>query len=378
MESLNQSRPKGREKSFYLTKNLPHFKNNVIMKMKLHVGIATAGVAVVLLSGCVSSKKYKSSQAALSQMRNDSIQLAQQVASLNQNVQSLQDKNNALQRSLDASTSSYATSQKNLGYYQDYFKQQQSNVSQMSDQLKGALSQAGVTNGDIQQVNNTIYVRLDENTLFKKNSTAVTTSGKQALNSLADVIKKQNDINVFVNDGDSSSGTMAMSSSSGTGNGTASDNASGTTMSDNSTATAAPKHHHTHHAAHKSTMGTDEKSTAAASTSSGSTGAAAESNTNGSTAVVHHKHHHKYSSESSSTTYYSNMGKSSGNKMWMLKQHRMGIVANSFLQNGIPKVNITMKQPDMNGNQSNTIAVVIVPKMSDFNPQSSGTAADNK
>lgn len=53
------------------------------MKTRLNVGIATAGIAVLLLAGCVSSKKYKSSQAALQQMRNDSAQLAQQVSSLN-------------------------------------------------------------------------------------------------------------------------------------------------------------------------------------------------------------------------------------------------------------------------------------------------------
>ncbi|HEY4208467.1 MAG TPA: hypothetical protein VGM31_16690, partial [Puia sp.] len=125
------------------------------MKMRLNMGIATAGIAVVLLSGCVSSKKYKSSQAALQQMRNDSVQLAQQVASLNQNVQALQDKNNALQHSLDSSGTSYTAQQKHLSYYQDYFTQQQTSASQMSDELKSTLSQAGVSNDDIQQVNNT-------------------------------------------------------------------------------------------------------------------------------------------------------------------------------------------------------------------------------
>lgn len=325
------------------------------MKTRLNVGIATAGIAVLLLAGCVSSKKYKSSQAALQQMRNDSAQLAQQVSSLNANVQSLQDKNNALQRSLDSSTNSYAVQQKNLGYYQNYFKQQQSNASQMSDELKGALSQAGVANGDVQMVNNTIYVRLDENAVFKKNSTVVTTSGKQALNNIADVIKKQSDVNVFVNDGDSSSGqgSMAMSSSE-MGSATM-----GSATAENMSASAAPRHHRTHKAVSKSTMGNDATA-------------------GGSHPMTHKKVHHKYSSEGSSASYYSNMGKSSASKSWMLKQHRMGMVANSFLQNGIPKVNITMKQPDMNGSQqNNTIAVVIMPKMSDFNPQNSTSAIEN-
>jgi outer membrane murein-binding lipoprotein Lpp len=345
------------------------------MKTRLNVGIATAGIAVMLLAGCVSSKKYKSSQAALQQMRNDSAQLAQQVASLNANVQTLQDKNSALQRSLDSSTNSYAAQQKNLSYYHDYFKQQQTNAAQMSDEIKSALSQAGVANGDVQQVNNTVYVRLDENAVFKKGSTVVTTSGKQALNSLADAIKKQNDVNVFVNDGDSSSGqgstAAGMSSSSTTGNATASDNTSGNATADNMAASPAPKRHHrTHHMAKS-----QKTSDAAAGTTSASTSTAAAS---GTTQPAHKKVHHKYSSEGSSTTYYSNMGKRSSNS-WMLKQRRMGVVANSFLQNGIPKINITMKQPDMNSNQpGSSIAVVIVPKMSDFNPQTGSSNAENK
>lgn len=352
------------------------------MKMRLNVGIATASIAVVLLAGCVSSKKYKSSQAALQQMRNDSVQLAQQVASLNQSVQALQDKNNALQRSLDSSTNSYAAQQKNLGYYQDYFKQQQTNVSQMSDELKSALSQAGVTNGDVQQENNRIYVRLDENTLFKKNSATVTTSGKQALNSLAEVIKKQNDVNVFVNDGDSSAGTGSMSSSGSTmGNATASDNTSGNATADNMSASPSPRRHRTHHMSSRKSSGAGSSTASSGNTASSSSSASSGStaSTSGTTHTAHKRTHRKYSSEGSSTTYYSNMGKSSSSRAWMLKQHRMGVVANSMLQNGIPKVNITMRQPDMNGNQqNNSIAVVIVPKMSDFNPQTGTSGTENK
>ena len=103
------------------------------MKTKLSVMLAAAGVAAVLLTSCVSSKKYKSSQAMLQQVRDDSTRLAQQVASLNENVNSLQQKNTTLQRSLDSSTSSYASQQKDLNYYQDYFNQQQTAMTQVSD-----------------------------------------------------------------------------------------------------------------------------------------------------------------------------------------------------------------------------------------------------
>lgn len=320
------------------------------MKARLNVALAIAGIAVVMSTGCVSSRKYKASQNALAEMRNDSVKLAQQNASLNQNLHSMEDRNSALQRSLDSSSNAYATQQRSLGYYQDYFSQQQTAMTQVSDELKGALSKAGVSDGDIQQVGNVIYVSLDENAVFKKNSTNVTTNGKGALDGIAEVIRSRSNVNVFVNDGDSSSGTGmgSMSSSSGMGNATgdASDN-----IGSNS---SMPRHHWSGH----------KKSVAKSGTVA--------------TTTPHHAHkrvHRKYSSESGSMVYTSNNGRPNS-KYWSLKQRRMGTVANSFLKNGVPRVNVTLRQPDMNSNQqSNTIKVVIRPKMDDFNPQSNSTTS---
>ena len=92
------------------------------MKARLNMSIIAAASTVVILTGCVSSKKYHASQAETAKARNDSAQLAQQVASLNGNVHDLQEKNNNLQQSLDKSHSDYAAQEKNLGYYQNYFK----------------------------------------------------------------------------------------------------------------------------------------------------------------------------------------------------------------------------------------------------------------
>jgi hypothetical protein len=46
------------------------------------------------------------------------------------------------------------------------------------------------------------------------------------------------------------------------------------------------------------------------------------------------------------------------------------MVASNFLQNGVPKVNLTLKQPSPNSNPNSNINVVITPVMNDFNPQS--------
>ncbi|HWB93699.1 MAG TPA: hypothetical protein VG605_17690, partial [Puia sp.] len=173
------------------------------MKTRLNASFVTAGAALILLTGCVSSRKYKASQADLAKVRNDSAQLAQQVSSLNGNVKDLQDKNNGLQHQLDEASTNNANQQKSLDYYQNYFKDQEKNVAQVSDDVKGALAQAGISNGDVQQMNNAVYVRLDEDELFRKNSATVSPGGKKALDGLAEVIKNRSNVNVFVGAGDS-------------------------------------------------------------------------------------------------------------------------------------------------------------------------------
>jgi len=336
------------------------------MKTRLNVVLVTTATAAVLLAGCVSSKKYKASQAALQQSKGDSARLAQQVTSLNGNVHDLEEKNSSLQRSLDSTSNNYATQQKSLGYYQNYFSQQQAAMSQVSDDLKGAMSQAGLANEDVQTVDNTIYVRLDEDKVFKKNSTTVTTSGKQALNNLAQVIKnRSNNVNVFVNDGDSSSGQpgAAMSSSSSSGN-----EAMTSKSEDNTTARATPKHHSSHHSAAARKSSSSGASGSSGSASAASSGSVASAAPKSSSAPTHHRVHHKASSEGS-TTIYNNMPRTKTNRAWALKQARMNMVAGNFLQSGVPKVNIALKQPAGNGNPSNNnINVVLTPVMNDFNP----------
>jgi len=309
------------------------------MKARLNMSFAIAGTALILLTGCVSSRKYKASQAALATARNDSAQLAQKDSAQNANINNLQGRNTALQHSLDSSANNYAAQQKNLDYYQGYFKQQQDTLNQVSQDVKTALTQAGVANADVQQTNNAIYVRLDENELFKKNSMMITPAGKQALDGVAQVIASRSKVNVAVASGDSAVGWVAT-------NNTAAD----------AMMTPAPKHHRiVHH---------DAASTAGGTASTSST----------TSAPAHKKIHHHYSAEGS-TAMYSGPGHLH-NHAWALKQGRMVTVANHFLINGVPKINLSLQQPPMNGApQSTTIKIIITPTMHDFNPQQTSSAA---
>lgn len=317
------------------------------MKTKLKMSFLTAGTALILLTGCVSSRKYKASQADVAKLKGDSTQLQQQVTSLNSNVQDLQNKNTALQGQLDKSNSSYAEQQKNLDYYQNYFKQQQGMMSQVSDDVKNALTQAGISNADVEQTNNTVYVRLDEDELFKKNSTMVSPGGKKALDNLTQVIANKSNVNVFVASGDSAVANAGMAM--------------------NNEPASEPKHivhHHAHHAASSASTAQNGGNSKSGSTAS---------NTPNGTAPVHIKVHHHYNSENPSMVYN---GPGHHNRAWALKQGRMVAVADHFLKGGVPKINVSLQQPPTEGTQpTNTIKVVFVPKMEDFNPQMNGSSA---
>jgi outer membrane murein-binding lipoprotein Lpp len=310
------------------------------MKTTLKTSFLAAGTALILLSGCVSSRKYKASQADVAKLKGDSAQLQQQVTTLNGNVQDLQNRNTAYQRSLDSSGSSYAAQQKHLDYYQNYFKEQQSAMSQVSDDVKGALTQAGINNANVEQVGSTIYVSMDENELFKKNSMTVTPGGKKALDNLSQVIANKSNVNVFVASGDSA--------------------VAGNTAAAMPMDAPKPVHHRVHHTA------------AASASSTAGTSGTAQNSTAQTSGTAPKKVHHHYSSESSTTVY---SGPGHHNHAWALKQGRMVTVADHFLKGGVPKIHVSLQQPPADGTQpSNIIKVIFKPKMEDFNPQSNASA----
>jgi chemotaxis protein MotB len=317
------------------------------MKSMLTTACVATGTALILLTGCVSSKKYKASEADVAKLKNDSTQLAQQVSSLNTNVTDLQSKNTTLQGSLDKSNASYAAQQEHLNYYQSYFKDQQTAMNQVSDDLKGALTQAGVANADVEQVNNTVYVRLDEGELFKKNTNMVTPGGKKALDNLAQVIANRQNVNVYVAADDSAVAGQ------------------NTIVMDNSAAMDAPKPVHHRHVVHHTA--------AASSTPSGTASAPAPASTSTAAAPAPKKVHHHYNAEGSMA--FQN-GPGHHNRSWAIKQGRMVTVANHFLKSGVPKLNVRLQQPPPDGTEpTKTIRVIFTPKMEDFNPRQTNSSA---
>ncbi len=331
------------------------------MKSTLHRSLAVAGAALILMSSCVSMKKYKASQNALAQARTDSAQLAQQVASLNGNVQDLTGKNTSLQSSLDSSRNQYTTQQKSLEYYQNYYKEGQDTLAAVNQDVQNVVTQSGLANADVQQQNDAIYVRLDENDVFKKNSTKVTPAGQKVLDGIAQVVQNRPDANVTVGTGDSAVGMAEPIPSVAE--------------------TPAPRHHHAHHAAASGSSASTSGSGAASGNSNGANGGVAANTTrtsgsgaSGSSEPAHRKVHHHYSSEGG-MAFNTSSGHHPG---WSLKQGRMVAVANHFLKNGVPKVNVSLQRPPMGGTPSTAIKIIIRPSRREFSPRNASAMSSTE
>lgn len=357
------------------------------MKTGISRSFAIAGISTLLLAGCVSSKKYKASQAELQRVRSDSAQLAQQVSSLNQNVQTIQQKNTALQQSLDSTSRNYTSSQQSLDYYQTYFTKQQTSITQISQELKDALSQAGLTDQDLQQMNGAVYVSLNENNIFKNNSTTVSTKGQQALNSLAQVLKNHTDVDVTVdNDVPAASADQTTTGTSGMSNNSTSYNSTGNSTTTSTTGYASTRTRRPAQSMARSksktsntTDASTQNSTSQASPNTADAQKTTPSRSSGaqsgnSTAKVHRKAPRKSSGEGA-VTYSNNAAdlkklSAKTRASYTLKTGRVNTVAKHLLQGGLPKLNVAVKQPASynNATQSNNIKVIISPVMADFNP----------
>jgi chemotaxis protein MotB len=178
------------------------------MKNKFLVVVFTI-IAGVLFSSCVAKRKYLNARANADQLRADSLRLASQVETQNNNITNLQ-KTNAilqqqvsdLQRQMDSATRTaageLAQSQKRLETLQSLIDQQRKTTTELRQKMTDALKGFNSNELSVSIKNGKVYVSLQENLLFPSGSAAVNPKGKQALGRLAGVLTINPDINVNI------------------------------------------------------------------------------------------------------------------------------------------------------------------------------------
>jgi chemotaxis protein MotB len=176
-------------------------------------------VGTLLLSSCVSTRKFKDSQAALQSARNDSAQLAGKVSDLQSNVaqlnkqigdlkQQVGDLNNKTgqlssdaankQSQLSKSQQELANQQKRLDQLQALMDQQKKATQEIRKKMSDALVGFNSNELTVAIKNGKVYVSLQENLLFPSGSAAVNPKGKLALGKLAEVLNINPEITVNI------------------------------------------------------------------------------------------------------------------------------------------------------------------------------------
>ena len=181
----------------------------------LSLTVATA----FFLTSCVSSGKFKASQASLQSARNDSARLAGQVSELQTNVGQLKQQigdltkkvgdlsNEAGQLSSDVanknsqlgkSREELAAQQRRLEQLQSLMDQQKKATQEIRKKMSDALVGFNSNELTVAIKNGKVYVSLQENLLFPSGSAVVNPKGKEALGKLAEVLNINPDITVNI------------------------------------------------------------------------------------------------------------------------------------------------------------------------------------
>jgi len=188
---------------------------------------------LVLLSSCVPTKKFNTSQAQLQSARNDSAALAQKVSNLQADIAKLkqqiadnlktidskeeqidklskdisdlnQDKvkliNDASNKQtlLNKNGQELLNQQKKLEQLQALMDQQKMAIEEIRKKMADALTGFKSNELTVSTKNGKVYVSLQENLLFPSGSAVVNPKGKEALAKLADVLNVNPDITVDI------------------------------------------------------------------------------------------------------------------------------------------------------------------------------------
>jgi chemotaxis protein MotB len=167
--------------------------------------IACMSLAVLLLSSCVSNRKYRVQKykAEKEAQDNDALRARNQSAedSINQlqgRVNQLGDANQATSNELNMSKEQIAAQRARVKQLEDFIAEQQRATESLRKKIADALVGFNSNELTVTMKNGRVYVSMQESLLFPSGSAVVNPKGKDALAKLAGVLNTNPDINVDV------------------------------------------------------------------------------------------------------------------------------------------------------------------------------------
>ncbi len=176
-------------------------------------------LSLFLLPSCVSKRAFRQSQIEVSDLRNDSMQLAQKIADLQNNISglnnnlqdldkriaALKNQNNVLgdqttaqQNQLNQSQQTLEQQREHLQQLENLLQQQRSESQLLKNKMSEALNSFNSNELTVTQKNGKVYVSLSEALLFPSGSAVVNPRGVDALAKLAAVLNLNPDISINI------------------------------------------------------------------------------------------------------------------------------------------------------------------------------------
>lgn len=179
------------------------------MKKSFHFLAILSLMLGLIFTSCVSSKKFKASEALTDKLQKENANKQDQLNACNAQVKnlsdqksSLQDENNLVQNDLKMLSSlskmTIADQAKRLKTLQDMIQSQKNIMVNLQNSIAAALMNYKTDELYVYIKDGKVYVSLEEKLLFKSGSDIVNPAGKEALKSLAKVINGTKDITVMI------------------------------------------------------------------------------------------------------------------------------------------------------------------------------------
>jgi chemotaxis protein MotB len=179
------------------------------MKKPFHHLIFLSLIISLSFVSCVSSQKYKASEARANQLQNDKATVQSRLNDCNTQVNDLSNQKTALMnenslvlgdlKTLSAeSKMTIADQAKRLKRLQDMIQAQKNVMTKLKNSIADAMMSYKTDELNVYIKDGNVYVSLAEKLLFKSGSDVVDPKGKEALKSLALVINNTNDITVMI------------------------------------------------------------------------------------------------------------------------------------------------------------------------------------
>lgn len=173
--------------------------------MKNRIIIPLAALALLILSSCGTGKKLEAAEAQVSQLKSQNADLTntvnslqQQVSDLKSNVASLTSNREAMVKQFNDYKANCEETEAKLSAVREVVDQQYATMQEVEKKIEAALANFESKGVEVYYRNGLVYVRMQDQLLYKSGSSALGKDGKAALASLASVLNDYPKLKVIV------------------------------------------------------------------------------------------------------------------------------------------------------------------------------------